>query len=227
MRCIIISVIAEFGFEGRLAADHLEERHAQRVLVGAGVGRLAADQLGRQVEGGAHHGAGGGVGIGANDLDDAEIHQDGLVVDVDHDVGGLDIAVDEAAAVGVTGCLGDVAGIGNRLLQGQLAPGAVQAAQALLQRLAGHELLHHVVQVLVVVEVEDLHDVRVAQLGDGGGFLLEAGDELGIARQVRVDHLDRHDALQVGVVGFVDGRHTALPEQLVDAVAPAERLTGH
>ena len=96
-----------------------------------------------------------------------------------------------------------------------------------LQGLAGHELLHHVVQVVVVVEIEDLDDMRVAQLGDGGGFFFEAGEELGIARQVRVDHLDRHDAFQVGVVGLVNRRHATLPEQLVDAVAPAQGLPAH
>ena len=69
--------------------------------------------------------------------------------------------------------------------------------------------------------------LRVAQLGHGGGFLFEPAEELGIARQVRVDHLDRHDTLQVGVVGFVNRRHAALPEQLVDAVAPAQGLPDH
>ena len=75
---------------------------------------------------------------------------------------------------------------------------------------------------VVRVEVEDLHDVGVAQRGHGGGFLLEAFDELGVARQVRMDEFDGNDALEVGVGGFIDRRHAALPEQGIDAVASAE-----
>src|SRR5262245_40763319 len=39
---------------------------------------------------------------------------------------------------------------------------------------------------------------------------------------MRVDHLDRYHAPQVGIGGFIHGRHAALPEHLLDDVALAQ-----
>ena len=66
------------------------------------VDRLPVDLLGARVGPGAdQRGADGGVGVGIEVLDDAEVGELTSVLEVDQDVGGLEIPVDEPAPVDV------------------------------------------------------------------------------------------------------------------------------
>jgi hypothetical protein len=70
-----------------------------------------------------------------------------------------------------------------------------------------------------VADIEDRHDVRVVEAGDGAS-LGQIG--FGIARlgdQMGVRHLDRHRALELLIAGQVDAAEAALAEQPLDAVA--------
>jgi hypothetical protein len=64
-----------------------------------------------------------------------------------------------------------------------------------------------------MVKVEHLNDVGMAKLSYGGSFFLKAAYKLGVAGQVRVDQLYRNGPPQIGIVGFVDGGHSALSQQ--------------
>jgi hypothetical protein len=51
---------------------------------------------------------------------------------------------------------------------------------------------HKVIFILIVIEVVDLDDMVMAQLGHSGGFLLEAADEIPLVGKVWVDDLNRN-----------------------------------
>ncbi len=108
---------------------------------------------------------------------------------------------------------------------GEFLPDGMQGFEFRLQRLARHVLQHHVEEVAVMIEVVDLDDVRVPELGDRRGLLLEAPRELRIAGEVRVDQFDRHRPAQVRVGAFIHRRHPALAEKGFNLVPPANRLS--
>ena len=120
--------------------------------------------------------------------------------------------------------MADIDHILERLRQGHLLFGLVDLGQAVLQGFAGHELLHHIVQPLVVVEIKHLDDVGMAQLGNRLGLILEAVDESWVVGKVRVDQLDCYRTLQVRIDGLEHSRHAPLPEHLLDLIAPTEHL---
>jgi hypothetical protein len=75
--------------------------------------------------------------------------------------------------------------------------------------LAGHVLHREEVMALVGADRVDRHDVRMLDLGGGRGFAAEADDEIAAAGQLRRQHLDRHIAVQVGVVTLIHIPHPA------------------
>jgi hypothetical protein len=87
------------------------------------------------------------------------------------------------------------------------------------------EELHRHVQAAVAgpTEVEDLDDVIVLDLADGGRLAAESLDRQVVARQLVVQHLDRDLAAQGHVLGLVDGPGGAVAEPLDQEVAVADR----
>ena len=103
--------------ERRPPGEQLEEHAAGGVQVGARVDRLALRLLGREVLGRADDGLGLGhrrVGVGHR-AGDAEVHHLDRAVVGDHDVRGLDVAVDDAVAVAVAERVEDALGDPQRL----------------------------------------------------------------------------------------------------------------
>jgi hypothetical protein len=104
---ILEDVLVEVGVdrvaaERELSRDQAVAHHAQRVLVGAAVHRLALGLLGRHVMGRAddHPGA-GEAARGLQRLRDAEVGQHDPAVVVEQDVRRLHVAVHDATLVGV------------------------------------------------------------------------------------------------------------------------------
>jgi hypothetical protein len=133
----------------------------QRVDVGAAVERVALDLLGRHVGERAHAVDLRRLGIGVEHA--AEVAQ----LDVDdlaflhhgEDVGGLDVAVDQALAEHVAERHRALEADLDDLLQRQQAIGPAEVAQ----RHAGHVLHHQVGHLGVAERLVQLHDVGVVQ----------------------------------------------------------------
>ena len=73
-----------------------------------------------------------------------------------------------------------------------------------------------------VADVVQRADMRMAQARDGFGFALEPVAQIGIARDVLGQDLDRNDAVEARIAGFVDLAHAADADQagdLIDAEA--------
>ena len=112
-----------FSLEGPLAAQHLVEHGAERKDVGAMVDGQAAHLLGRHVAERPEHGAGVGLHVGdagflrrrrRDRLGETEVEDLDVIVAPDHDVLGLQIAMDDAARVGGGDAARDLLRVGRR-----------------------------------------------------------------------------------------------------------------
>ncbi len=111
------------------------------------------------------------------------------------------------------------------LVHGHALAAPEEIVEIVFQRDARDVLHDHVVLLAFDVEVEDLHDVGVMELGDGLRLALEAPQEVGRLGEVRVHDLDRDKAIQVGVESFVDLGHAAAPETFLELIF-AEGMPG-
>ena len=163
----------------------------------------------------------GGLG-GGHDPGDAEIgHLDAAVTE-DHDVLGFNVPVDDPPAVGVSQGPDD---LGDEV-QG-LPP--IQAAllflHVLLEGDPVDELHDDIIQVVPLAHVVDGDDVGVGEHGHGLGLLVEAAAKLRVSRQVPLEDLDGHKAVEAMAVGLVHHRHAAHPDDVQDFITIVEYFT--
>jgi hypothetical protein len=224
------------GLERALAGEHLEEDRAHRVEVGAAVDRLAQRLLGRHVRRRAeHHAARGqlhvaeGVGGVADELDHAEVEQldvlvllPGLAAQGQHDVLRLEIAVDQAARVGVAERLDDLAGQDERAAHAQRA-----LAERVAQRATAHQLHDHEHPALVLAEVEHLDDVGVIEQVRRHRLALEAGHHVVEVGETGQDGLQGHRPAGRLVHRLEDLAGPAVAQLARQAVAAGDHLPGH
>jgi hypothetical protein len=216
------------GDEGRLATRRLIEDAAEGVQIGAVIDVAgAAALLGRHEHRRAEDRAGGRVaraGAGVGQLGDAEVEELGapaggpLGIGDQHDVVGLEVAMDDAAVVGGRQRARDL----PRQLD-QLGLAHERPRQALAQGLTGDEL-HDDEGLAVgqVAEVVDLDDVGVAQGRGDAGLVEEPGHHVAGVGELRQQHLDRRRSAEQRVLGAVHGAHTTLAELAGDAVVADE-----
>jgi hypothetical protein len=215
--------------EGRLAREQVVERRAQAVHVAPAVdaARVAPRLLGRHVARRPHHRARLGEALPvARLVREPEVHEHGVQhaaalggagVDrpllrgalLDHDVRGLDVAVDDAEQVR------RVHGLGDRLDHVHLLLDR-HRLRGLGERQAVDELHGDVRLAGDLPHLEHLADVRVVDARLGAGLLEEAHRRVGVGV---VEELDRRPAIEPLVARLVDGAHPAAAEQLDELVA--------
>ena len=152
---------------------------------------------------------------------DAEVGELDDVGVRDEQVAGLDVAVDDAVAMGV---IEPAAGLGDdsdRLVDAEMAVIAQQFGAGVARHVLHHD------EVLVVTgveaEVEHLDDVRVHEPGGRERLAPEPGDERRIVGEVLGQELQRDVALEAAVEREVDGRHPADAESAFDPVPARDR----
>jgi hypothetical protein len=83
------------------------------------------------------------------------------------------------------------------------------------------EILHdQVVAGLFLPNVVYSDDIAMPQVGRGSRFAAKALHQLLVRRQMRIEDLDRHRALQFGVVSADNYAHSALPDDFLNSVPP-------
>ena len=223
--------LVRVSLPGRAAGEELVEDHTERPDVRARVDvGLRSDLLGRHVEDGAHHRACPGEARRfADDLRDAEVENlehPGLVVVAvpfasDEQVRRLEISMHDAHAVGfdhARACLEDVV---HGFAQGEALTGL-----ELRVEVATFEELHHDVRDTLRGRVDVRHprDVARTQARHRSRLALEPCDELGVARELWREHLDRNALLETLVSRLVDERHAPFAEEPDDLVLAVEDL---
>ena len=217
------------------AGEHLEEDAAEAPDVGAAVQRppprlLRAHVLGRAEDHARLGGVGsqpgrglGGVGVAERRLrlGEPEVEHLDLASRRHLDVGGLEVAVHDAALVRGGEGVGDL----PRHLQG-LEQRQRAALQALLQRLPGHQLEDDVALLGGALGAVDGGDPRVVEGGEQARLALEARDAAAVAGQPRRQHLDRHLALEAAVASAVDLAHASGAERSEDLEGAEVRARG-
>jgi len=198
-----------------LAGEHLVEHDAEGVDVGARIG-LAGVLLGGHVVGGAHDDIGpgeaaGGTGGGAGE---AEVGELGAPILGEEDIGGLDVAVDDALAVRELQGIANLAGDGEGLLGIESGP-AQDAAEV-----GAVHVFHDEIEVALAGLAEVVHgdDAAMLELGEGAGFALKAGEEIAVGGEFGGEELDGDGAIEGGLRAFVHGAHAAVAEEAFDPV---------
>ena len=211
-----------FRREGLFARQYLVQHAAEGPDVGAAVDPAAPGLLGRHVRRRAQNhsrarrreaqrrrmGTSRTVGVIGEGLGQPEVQDLDLTFRGDLDVGGLEVAVDDAFVVRRLQRLGDLDRDPHRLLH---LHGTTQVRP-------GNQLQHQKVQTFGLFEPVNRGDVGMVERGQHPRFPLEAGQPLGIAGEGLGQHLDRHLASELGVGGAEHFAHAARPQFVQDAV---------
>jgi hypothetical protein len=179
---------------------------------GAHDGLLTGDRHSRRAGGAAR------LHVALPELGDPEIEHLGPAIGRDHDVARLQVAVDDAALVRGGDGFGNRNGQPEELLKGQPARTS-QAGQGLPL----DELHRQEVHAAGFLDRVDRDDVGVVEGGDGARLSLEPLESIGIAGQLGRQDLERHAAVEPGIVGLVDLAHAARAEGPDDPVVVQRR----
>ena len=223
--------------EGSGAADHLIEDAAETPDIRAFVYGRAARLLRAHVRRGPENhaglghrwaGDGGGTGLGpcgvarrrgSESLGQTEVKDLDGAIGPHLDVGGLEVAVDDALLVRRFERLGDLSRDRQGLVEGE------RATRDPLRQVVPLDQLHHQSgYAATLFQAVYGGDVWMIQRGEYFGFALEPGQSVAVRRQGWRQDLDRHLALEPGVVRAIHLPHAALAEQrgnLVGAEATA------
>ncbi len=210
-----------------LARDRLVEHAAERVDVGARVDRALLELLGRGVVERPDHAPHlRDLRLRAQVLHQAEVGQDGVHLvagDLDQDVGGLDVAVDDPGRVGGVERVADLRDEARGEQRFEPALGAQQARQV-----GALDVAHrHVQQPVLLARVVDRDHVGMLDRGRRAELAPEAPAELVVVGELGRDHLQRDLAVERDVRRAVDDAHPAAPGDAVDHVVGERRPRRH
>ena len=211
--------------ERHLPAQADVEDGAERVDVGARPDRadVARRLLGRHVVGRAEDVAGLTQPIlSIQLLGQAEVGDLRLTIGREQDIGGLEVAMNDAVLMGMLHGAGQLFDQRCRLARGE----ADVFAKPLRQRTAGQKLEREVGIATVFAEIVDMHDAGMLHLGDRGGFEQETGALVRSGMFAGEDHLERDFMPERAMSGTVDDPHAAAGQQLDHLVAGDFRELG-
>ncbi len=189
------------------------------------VGRAPQGLLGRHVGEGAEEAAGARleavlpravlvVLAGARQaLGEAEVEHLHAAARIDHQVGGLDVAVDHAAGVRLVERVGHLRGEVHGLAHRQGA-----GREQRRQRLAGHQFHHEEDPPVHLADVVDRGDARGPQRRGRPRLAHEARALLGVGGQLLAQELQGHFPSEPHVLGTEHGAHAPGAEGTDDAV---------
>ena len=152
-------------------------------------------------------------------LGEAEIEHFHAIARADEDVGGFDVAVDDARGMRGVQRVGNLDAHVEQRVQAQRTGG-----EPILQRRALQILHDDERPPVLLADVVDRADVRVVQRRRRLRFAREPAQRLWIPRELFGDELERHRTAQPRVFGLVHDAHAAATQLLDDAVV-RERLT--
>ena len=208
------------ALKGQASGEHLIQHNAGGIDIRARVDTVAPGLLRRDVVHGAKRLLGQCLPL-VGKAGNAEISHLHAAVPQDHDVLGLDITVDDAAAVGMAQAPHDLGDEMQRLPPVH----AATALHILLQRDAVDQLHDDVFPVRIGGHVIHRHDVGVAQLRYRLGLIVEPAAEIRVVRQVAFQYLDGHKAIQPVAPGLIDIGHTAGADQLQYFIAIVQHFS--
>ena len=231
LQVLVHPALGVHGVERGASGEHLIEHSAECVKIGAAVefvSRCAAPLFGSGVLGreqqavgtaqvGDVFGHGGDAEVEHLDLDFAAAR-----FNPQEEVFGLDIAVNGAAGVGGRqsgpNSADDLQRPGNRDRALGLAKNSPDACP--------WDVFHSDEQapVLVLVEIDDLHQVRVAQLVGGASLVTESLHELRVLTEFHSQKLEGQLAAQKQVLGEINSAHAPLSKFADYAILSAHQM---
>ena len=146
---------------------------------------------------------------------EAEVHEDDAPGFAEHDVSGLDVAVDDAGLVDGVESAEERCEDGEGFFRGE----ALVEAEGVAEGDPAHEFHGVVAEVRVLADGVDANEVGVVHSAEGAGFFEEAAAVGFLGGEVGGEYFDGDFALESGVVGPEDGGHAAAPEGLAEFVS--------
>ena len=197
--------------EGEMARQHLKQHNTEGEDIRTGIDLASFDLLWSHICEGSHSSGSARQLQRALQLGQSEVHHLNLVVGVQHDVVGLDVAVHDASAVCCTECFTNLNSVGDCIVD-------FLDRQDLSQRSALDEF--HDDELLTAVFRDVVNDAHVRMVqGRGGLGLLHESCPLGFVDLFLTrEKFQCNETFELRVLGLVHYTHAALGELFEDLV---------
>ncbi len=207
------------GGECLAAGEDFVKDQAQGIDIATDGGFALAELFGGHVGGCA---GGGVIGVAVDAAADAEIGNANLTPAVKHDVGGLEIAVEDALVMGGGEAGAQLAGDLDRLVARQAADAAEQGGEVFtVDEFHGDKLL-----ALHLADVEDPADVGMGDLARKADLVVKTLKPGGIVFEGFGQEFQGDGLVEREVVGAVDLAHSPRAEEADNAVALGDHHAG-